>query len=139
MMGISQFAEDAFATASLGPHFFDMFAWLSTFGGFALMVVYFFLALGAFWGLRDGGNYVGIAVAAFVGCVISALAVFGGVYKQVDPFNKVWVYVALWAIIGLIFALLMKGRPPASEVLGDLRSDERDGINPAGVRAEGIG
>ncbi len=139
MVGIAQFAEGVFESASLGPHFFDMFAWLSTFGGFALMVVYFFLALGAFRGLREGTNYAGIIVAAVVGCAISAAAVYGGIYKQPDPFNQVWRWVLVWAVIGLIFALAMKGRPPASEVLDDLRSDERDGINPAGVRAEGIG
>jgi amino acid transporter len=139
MVGISQFADSVFEAASPGPHFFDMFAWLSTFGGFALMVVYFFLALGAFRGLREGTNYVGIVIAAVVGCAISAAAVYGGIYKQPDPFNQVWRWVAVWAILGLIVALVMKGRAPASEVLDDLRSDERDGINPAGVRAEGIG
>ena len=139
MVGIAQFAEEVFAGASPAPHFFDMFAWLSTFGGFALMVVYFFLALGAFWGLRRGTNYAGIVIAAIVGCVISLLAVFGGIYKQPDPFNQVWRWVAVWAILGLIVTLAMKGRAPASQMLDDLRSDEEAGINPAGVRAEGIG
>jgi hypothetical protein len=116
-----------------------MFAWLSTFGGFALMVVYFLLSIGAYRGLREGTNYVGIVIAATVGWIIAALAVFGGIYKQVNPFSLVWVWVLAWAILGLIVTLLMKGRPPASGVLDDLRSDEEAGINPAGVRAEGIG
>ena len=67
MVAIAQFSETVFADASLGPHFFDMFAWLSTFGGFALMLVYFLLSIGAYRGLRSGTNYVGIVIAATVG------------------------------------------------------------------------
>jgi amino acid transporter len=139
MVAIAQFSETVFADASVGPHFFDMFAWLSTFGGFALMLVYFLLSIGAFRGLRRGTNYVGIVIAATVGAVIAAAAVFGGIYKQQAPFNQVWRWLVVWAILGLIVVLVMKGRPPASEVLDDLRSDEEMGVNPAGVRAEGIG
>jgi len=139
MVGIAQFADSVFASASPSPHFFDMFLWLSTFGGFALMVVYGLLALGSFWGLREGANYVGVVIAALIGVAISVAAVFGGIYKQPSPFNLVWEYVAVWAVLGLIVAFVMKGRAPASSVLDELRSDEADGINPAGVRAEGIG
>jgi hypothetical protein len=71
--------------------------------------------------------------------VISVAAVYGGIYKQPSPFNLVWEYVAVWAILGLIVAFTMKGRPQASRVLDELRSDEEAGINPAGVRSEGIG
>ena len=140
MVGIAQFADTVFADASPSPHFFDMFLWLSTFGGFALMVVYGLLAFGSFWGLRrQGVNYVGVVIAAVIGVAISVAAVYGGIYKQPNPFNLVWRYVAVWAILGLIVAFVMKGRPPASSVLDELRSDEEAGINPAGVRAEGIG
>jgi amino acid transporter len=139
MVAIAQFADTVFADASPSPHFFDMFLWLSTFGGFALMVVYGLLALGSFWGLRQGVNYAGVVIAALIGVAISVAAVFGGIYKQPSPFNLVWEYVAAWAILGLIVAFTMKGRPRASSVLDELRSDEEAGINPAGVRAEGIG
>ena len=139
MIGIAQFADTVFAEASPSPHFFDMFLWLSTFGGFALMIVYGLLALGSFWGLRQGANYVGVVIAAVIGVAISVAAVFGGIYKQPAPFNLVWRYVAVWAVLGLVVAVTMRGRPPASSVLDELRSDEEAGINPAGVRAEGIG
>jgi len=139
MVLLAEFADDLFGQAVRLPHYFEMFAWLSTFGGFALMLVYFLLSIGAYRGLRSGTNYVGIVIAATVGAVIAAAAVFGGIYKQQAPFNQVWRWLVVWAILGLIVTLLMKGRPPASEVLDDLRSDEEMGINPAGVRAEGIG
>ena len=139
MVGLAEFNDGIFAQAVRLPHYFEMFAWLSTFGGFALMLVYALLAFGAFFGLRQGTNYVGIVIAALVGCVISLLAVFGGIYKQSAPFDFVWKCVVVWALIGLVFALAMRGRPPASQVLDELHSDEEMGINPAGVRAEGIG
>jgi len=138
MVAIAQFADTVFADASPSPHFFDMFLWLSTFGGFALMVVYGLLAVGSFWGLRQGANYVGVVIAAVIGLAISVAAVYGGIYKQPNPFNLVWRYVVAWAILGLIVAFVMKGRPAASSVLGELRSDEA-GTNAAGVRADGIG
>ena len=139
MVGLAQYATDMFAQAVRLPHFFEMFAWLSTFGGFALMVVYGLLAFGAYFGLRRGTNYLGVIVAATVGVAISALAVFGGIYKQPNPYDQVWRWVLVWAVLGLIFAFAMKGRPQASTVLNDLRSDEETGVNPAGVRADGIG
>jgi len=138
MVAIAQFADTVFADASPSPHFFDMFLWLSTFGGFALMVVYGLLAFGSFWGLRQGANYAGVVIAAVIGLAISVAAVYGGIYKQPNPFNLVWRYVVAWAILGLIVAFVMKGRPAASSVLGELRSDEA-GTNAAGVRADGIG
>jgi len=96
------------------------------------------LAFGSFWGLRQGANYAGVVIAAVIGLAISVAAVYGGIYKQPNPFNLVWRYVVAWAILGLIVAFVMKGRPAASSVLGELRSDEA-GTNAAGVRADGIG
>jgi amino acid transporter len=139
MVGLAQFATDMFAQAERLPHFFEMFAWLSTFGGFALMVVYGLLAFGAYFGLRRGTNYLGVVIAATVGVAISALAVFGGIYKQPNPYDQVWRWVLVWAVLGLIVAFTMKGRPQASTVLNDLRSDDEAGVNPAGVRADGVG
>src|SRR5262249_2807423 len=98
MVGISQFANSVFADSVPSPHFFDMFFWLSTFGGFALMIVYGLLALGAFRGLRQTANYAGVVIAAVIGIVISVAAVYGGIYKQPSPLNLVWKYVAVWAI-----------------------------------------
>ncbi len=35
------------------PHYFSLFAWCATFGGFALIVVYFLMSIGAIRGLAD--------------------------------------------------------------------------------------
>ncbi|MGZ4151227.1 MAG: APC family permease [Actinomycetota bacterium] len=104
------------------PHYFAMFLWLSTFGGFALMIVYGLMALGAFKGLAGHPNTVGVVVAALIGVALAAGAVFGGIYKQPNPFDLVWIYVAGWLILGIIVTSLVKGREPASQVLADLSS-----------------
>jgi hypothetical protein len=54
---------------------------------------------------------------------ISAGAVFGGVYKQVHPFDKVWMVALAWLIIGVIVTSLMKGREPASRAIDELHSE----------------
>jgi amino acid transporter len=122
MVLLAEFADDLFALRPRQAHYFEMFAWLSTFGGFALMVVYGVLAFGALFGLRDHRNYLGVVIAAVLGIAIAAGAVFGGIYKQPNPTSLVWIYVAIWAAIGLIVAFTVRGRESAATVLTDLRS-----------------
>jgi amino acid transporter len=105
------------------PHYFAMFAWLSTFGGFCLMVVYGLMALGALRGLADHPNKVGVALASLVGLATAVGAVYGGVYKQPNPTNLVWRYAAVWFLLGIVMTFLVRGREPASQVLADLRSE----------------
>jgi amino acid transporter len=106
------------------PHYLALFQWLSTFGGFSLMVVYGLLALGAFRGLSDHPNRAGVWIAGLLGIAIAVGAVYGGVYKQPNPFSLVWVYAAIWAALGLIATVLVAGREPASRVIGELHTQE---------------
>ncbi len=103
--------------------YFNMFVWLSTFGGFSLTVVYLAMSAGAFRGLADHPSKVGVYVASAVGVLIAGGAVFGGIYKQAAPFDKVWMVALVWLVLGAIVTTLLKGRPPASEALADLRSE----------------
>ncbi|MDP9302192.1 MAG: APC family permease [Actinomycetota bacterium] len=129
MVALSEFADTLFALTPRASHYFEMFVWLSTFGGFALMVVYGSLAIGGFRGLRDHPNYVGVVIAGIIGLAIAVGAVFGGIYRQPNPANLVWRYVLAWTVLGIIVTALAKGRAPASGVLSDLRSDQ---TQPAG-------
>ena len=98
--------------------YFPMFAWLSTFGGFSLTAVYFLLCLGALRGLRDiGGKAV---IASVVGMLVAGGAVFGGIYKQAHPFDKIWMTAAVWAVLGVVVTSVLRGRRRAAEVLADL-------------------
>jgi predicted MFS family arabinose efflux permease len=101
--------------------YFPMFVWLSTFGGFALTVVYALLSGGAFKGLADNPNRAGVVVAGLIGLAISVGAVFGGIYKQPHPLNKVWIVAAIWLVIG-VAVTSFGGREPASRALSELRS-----------------
>lgn len=122
MVLLTQWRPETFALPG-APAYFSMFAWLSTFGGFSLVVVYGVMALGAFRGLADHPNMAGVYVASLVGLAIALGAVFGALYKVPSPANLVPVYAAVWLILGVIVVLTTKGREPASTVLGDLRSE----------------
>jgi amino acid transporter len=128
MVLLSQTVESLFALPGQS-HFFAMFAWLSTFGGFALMVVYGFMSLGAFRGLADHPSKVGVWIAGLIGVAISVGAIYGAIYKVPAPTNLVPVYAAIWLVLGIVVTLAVRGREPASQVLEDLRSE---GARPAG-------
>jgi amino acid transporter len=123
MVGLAQLSENLFAMNPRQPHFFEMFAWLSTFGAFAIMVVYGLMSLGSYRGLADHRNRVGVWVAGFVGTLIAVGAIYGAIADQLPPNDLVWKAVLVWAVFGLIVTLVVKGREPASEALADLRSE----------------
>jgi amino acid transporter len=106
------------------PHYFAIFAWAATFGGFALLVVYLLMSIGALRGLADHPNKVGLYVAVLLGVAITVAGIYGSFYKVTSPFLIApWAALA-WFVVGLVFMFaIVKGRPPASETLTDLRSD----------------
>jgi amino acid transporter len=103
------------------PHYYSLFVWCSTFGGFALLVVYLTMAVGSLAGLRDEPS-AGITIAAIVGIAITAGAIFGSFYKVPEPTIYAPIAALVWAVIGLAYMLVVKGREPASDALADLRS-----------------
>ena len=63
-----------------------MFTWISTYGGFAIAVIYLLISVGALRGLRDRRQ----ALAALpgqsaVGFLVTAGAIFGSIYKVTAP------------------------------------------------------
>ena len=100
--------------------YFPMFAWLSTFGGFSLTAVYFLMCAGALRGLKDLG--VKATIASLVGMAVSGGALFGGVYRQAYPFDKIWITAVVWAVLGAVVLSVFRGRMHASDVLQDLRN-----------------
>jgi amino acid transporter len=107
------------------PHYFALFAWCSTFGGFALLVVYFMMSIGALARLGKQPKPLGVTIAAIVGLAITGAAIWGSFYKVPEP--TIWAprYAIIWAVIGLAYMALVKGREPASQALADLSSEER--------------
>jgi amino acid transporter len=113
--------DDLFALEGL-PHYFSLFVWCSTFGAFALIVVYFLLSIGGLFGLRDPQGRVGVIVASLVGIAITAAAIFGSFYKVPSPTILAPWYALAWGVIGLVVMFAVKGREPASDALADLRT-----------------
>jgi amino acid transporter len=104
------------------PHYFSVFVWCATFGGFALLVVYLLMSIGAFRGVGEDKATAGLIVAALVGIAITAAAIFGSFYKVTSPTLLAPWSAVIWFAIGLVYMALVKGREPASDALADLRT-----------------
>jgi amino acid transporter len=87
-----------------------MFSWLAAFGGFALAVIYLLMSLGALRGLRDHDKQWAVRLAAAVGIVVTAGAIYGSIYKVTKP-NIYAPYAAVAILlIGLIVGFVRAGR-----------------------------
>ncbi|HEY7667803.1 MAG TPA: APC family permease [Actinomycetota bacterium] len=127
LIAASEWWDALFALEGL-PHYFSLFAWCATFGGFALIVVYFLMSIGAFKGLADDPAKGKLIVAAILGIVITGAAIFGSFYKVPSPTILAPWYAVIWFALGLVVMFAVKGREPASTALADLRSGvEMDG------------
>ena len=106
------------------PHYFSLFAWCSTFGGFALLVVYLLMSIGALAKLNLQPSPVSVAIASIVGIAITGAAIWGSFYKV--PVPTIWAprYAVIWFVIGLVYMAIVKGREPASQALADLSSEQ---------------
>jgi amino acid transporter len=104
------------------PHYFSVFAWCATFGGFALIVVYFLMSIGAIKGLASDPEKAKLWIAVILGILITGAAIFGSFYKVPSPTVLAPWYAVIWFAIGLIVMAVSKGRAPASGVLADLSS-----------------
>ena len=123
LIAATELWEDLFALPET-PHYFAIFAWAATFGGVALLIVYLLMSIGAVRGLADHPNKAGLSLAVLLGVAITLAGIYGSFYKVTSPF-LIAPWAALgWFVIGLVVMFaIVKGRPPASETLADLRSD----------------
>ncbi len=116
---INQFWTGLFALPNL-PHYFSLFAWGSTFGGFALVVVYLLMSVGALVNFGRSEGRVRLIAAAVIGIAITAGAIFGSFYKVTAPtIYAPWGALAL-LVVGLASTFVMRGRQAARTQLADL-------------------
>jgi len=102
------------------PHYSAMFSWGSTFGSFALVLIYLLLAVGALRGLRDHPRRWAVVLAVVVSLLVTGGAIFGSIYKVGRP-TVLAPYAAIgWLIVGLVVAMLVHGRPQASHAVAEL-------------------
>jgi amino acid transporter len=119
----TEFWEDLFAIPDL-PHYFSIFLWASTFGGFALVVVYLLMAVGALVGLRDHPRYGGVVLAAVVGIALTGGAIYASFADVPRPTLLAPIYALIWGGIGLLYMLVFRGRQPARVALPELSTGE---------------
>jgi hypothetical protein len=95
---LNRFATSLWAQEG-APHYIGMFSTLATLGSFAFVCVYFLLSLGSLRGLADHANRARVALAAGVGMLVTAGALFGGVYKVPTLTLEVQLFgVAVFAV-----------------------------------------
>ena len=105
---LTQLWTGLFAQKGL-PHYVAMFSWGSTFGGFALGVIYLLMCVGAIRGLSDHPRPWLVYLAATVGILVSGAALFGSVYKVAAPIIYApYACVGIFAI-GLVLTLVFRG------------------------------
>jgi amino acid transporter len=122
LIAANQWWTSLFALPGLPPYF-SIFAWCATFGGFALIVVYFLMSIGAIRGLADDPAKVKLWISIILGLVMTSAAIFGSFYKVPSPTVLAPTYAVIWFVIGLVVMAVSKGREPASQALGDLHSE----------------
>jgi hypothetical protein len=72
--------------------------------------------------VRGDRGFGGIVIAAILGIAITGAAIFGSFYKVPRPTILAPIYALVWAALGLVYMIVVKGREPASDALADLRS-----------------
>ncbi len=116
---VNQFWTSLFALPAT-PHYFALFAWGSTFGGFALVVVYLLMSVGSLRTFATSERRVSVIIAAVVGILITGGAIFGSFYKVTSPtIEAPWYALALLAV-GFLSTYLLRARESASTQLADL-------------------
>jgi amino acid transporter len=104
------------------PHYFAMFSWGSTYGGFALVVVYLMMGLGSVRSFRSlgSGARIRLYVAAVLAVLITGGAIFGSFYKVTSPtILAPWFAVGV-LVIGYLSTYVFTPRAAASTKLTDL-------------------
>src|ERR1035437_4592038 len=90
------------------PEYVSMFSFMSTFGGFAIAVIYLLISIGALRGLRSADKRWQLYSASLVGGVVTAAAIFGAIYKVTAP----TVYAPYAAVVVLIVGLVLAAAMP---------------------------
>jgi amino acid transporter len=116
---VNQFWTGLFALPST-PHYFALFAWGSTFGGFALVVVYLLMAVGSLRNFANARGQFWLTVSAVIAILITAGAIFGSFYKVTSPtILAPWFALAV-LVIGFASTYVIRTGRSASTELSDL-------------------
>jgi amino acid transporter len=119
---VNQFWTGLFALPAT-PHYFSLFAWGSTFGGFALVVVYLLMCVGSVRSFWASPQRISVLVSAIVGAVITGGAIFGSFFEVKSPTIEAPWYALGLLVIGFGSTFLLRARESASTQLADLSAE----------------
>ena len=107
------------------PHYVAVFSWGSTFGGFALAMIYLLMCVGAVRGLSDHPKQWMVYLAAAIGILVSGAALFGSVYKVKAPI--IWAPYACAGvfIVGFVLTVVFPGRASVVTTFDELTPTEQ--------------
>ncbi len=110
------------------PHYVAMFSWASTYGSFALAVIYLLMSVGALRGLQAYADPWKVWLACVVGIVVTGAAIFGSIYKVAAPI--VWAPYAGIAvlIVGFLLTWVFRGQAPATTTFTELTKAEAGAV-----------
>jgi len=128
---LNQFWTGLFALPKT-PHYFAMFSWGATFGGFCLVVVYLLMAIGSLHSFAHSTGRFWLIASAIVGILMTGGAIYGAFDKVSTPTLLAPWFAIIWLVVGFGVAFLTKGRTPASLQLPDLA------VNPDLARTESL-
>ena len=119
---VNQFWTGLFALPQT-PHYFALFAWGSTFGGFALVVVYLLMSVGSLRSFAQSERRVSLIVSAIIGILITGGAIYASFFKVTKPtIYAPWLAIALF-VVGLASTWVLRARESASTHLADLSTE----------------
>lgn len=107
------------------PEYVSMFSWMSSYGAVAIAAIYLLICVGSIRGLRNVGKTPQVIVAATVGGVVVAAAIFGAVYKVTAPTVYAPYAAAVVLIVGLIAASVMPSSPKGVADFSELNETEQ--------------
>ena len=119
---VNQFWTGLFALPQT-PHYFALFAWGSTFGGFALVVVYLLMSVGSLRSFAQSERRVSLIISAIIGILITGGAIYASFFKVTKPtIYAPWLAIVLF-VIGLASTWVLRARESASTHLADLSTE----------------
>jgi amino acid transporter len=110
VLGDGVFSRATGEPGVLQPQWAPMFAWMAGFAGTGLALMYLTVSVAGARGLWHEVNRGKLLVAVTAGVVVSGGAVFGALYKAASPLNTIPWALAIWIILGVLWAFAVTRR-----------------------------
>ncbi len=102
-----------------------MFSWMSTYGGFAIVVIYLMISVGALRGLRGHPKMWAVYLASLVGVLVTIAAIYGAIYKVAAPTKWAPFTGIVILIIGVAVSFALKAAPTGLTDFSELAEAEQ--------------